>query len=127
MLVALCACFSSTIVRSAEPVRFAIVGLVHDHARGFIPSTKSRLDVQLVAIVEPNQELAQRYAQTYRLDTNLFYTSLDEMLEKTKVQAVATFTSTFDHTKVVETCATRGVHVEKPLVRAWEKIWGKPI
>jgi predicted dehydrogenase len=117
MLLAVGACFSSTFVRSAEPVRFAIVGLVHDHARGFIPSTKSRSDVQLVAIVEPNHELAQHYAQTYRLDTNLFYTSLDEMLEKTKVQAVATFTSTFDHTKVVETCAARGVHVmmEKPL------------
>jgi len=39
------------------------------------------------------------------------------MLDKTKVQAVATFTSTFDHAKVVETCAPRGIHVmmEKPL------------
>jgi len=33
------------------------------------------------------------------------------------VQAVATFTRTFDHRRVVETCAARGVHVmmEKPL------------
>ena len=72
---------SNTALAAEGPVRFAIVGLVHDHARGFIPSAKSRQDVQLVAIVEPNQDLARRYAETYEIDTNLFYTSLEEMLE----------------------------------------------
>src|SRR4051812_34078169 len=101
LLMAVFACLASAPVRSADaPVRFAIVGLVHDHARGFIPLAKARQDVQLVAIVEPNQELARRYAQTYQFDATLFYTNLDEMLDKAKVQAVATFTSTFDHAKV---------------------------
>src|SRR5690349_16620155 len=87
----------SNVVRSDEaPIRFAIVGLVHDHARGFIPSAKSRPDIKLVAIVEPNRQLAERYAETYHLDTNIFYRSLEEMLDKANVQAVATFTSTFD-------------------------------
>jgi predicted dehydrogenase len=101
----------------ARPVRFAIVGLVHDHARGFIPVASSRQDIQLVGIAEPNQQLAERYARTYKLDTNLFYTSLEAMLDKANVQAVAIFTSTFDHRRVVETCAARGIHVmmEKPL------------
>jgi hypothetical protein len=38
-------------------------------------------------------------------------------LPKANVQAVAVFTSTFDHRRIVETCAARGVHVmmEKPL------------
>ena len=113
---------SNTALAAAGPVRFAIVGLVHDHARGFIPSAKSRQDVQLVAIVEPNQDLARRYAETYGIDTNLFYTSLEEMLDEARVQAVATFTSTFDHKKVVEACAARGVHVmmEKPLAVSME-------
>src|SRR5690349_14477778 len=93
------------------PVRFAIVGLEHDHARGFIPSTKSRSEIQLAAIVEPNRQLAERYARTYKLDTNLFYQSLEEMFDKAHVQAVATFTSTFDHRRVVEACAAHGVHV----------------
>ena len=99
ILLAVCACFASAAVRSADaPVRFAIVGLVHDHARGFIPLAKARQDVQLVAIVEPNQEFARRYAQTpEQLDASLFYTNLDEMLDKANVQAVATFTNTFDH------------------------------
>lgn len=99
------------------PVRYAIVGLVHDHARGFIPAASARQDIQLVAIVEPDKELAAHYAKEYKLNPNIFYTNIEEMLDKANVQAVATFTSTFDHKRVVETCAARGIHVmmEKPL------------
>ena len=51
------------------------------------------------------------------------------MLDTVKPQAVAVFTSTFEHRRVVEACAARGVHVmmEKPLAvtmdhaRAMEK------
>lgn len=117
-VLALCACLMAEIIQAADsPVRFAIVGLVHDHARGFIPSAKSRKDVELAAIVEPNQQLARSYADRYQLDPRLFYRSLEEMLQTADVQAVATFTSTFDHLKVVEACAARGIHVmmEKPL------------
>ena len=100
-----------------EPVRFAIVGLVHDHARGFIPTTSARQDIQLVAIVEPNADLAARYARDHQLPDHLFHSSLEVMLERVKPQAVTAFTSTFDHRSVVEACAPRGVHVmmEKPL------------
>ena len=110
-------------VRSASaPVRFAIVGLAHDHARGFIPTARSRQDIQLVGIVEPNQELVARYAKDYQLLPNFFYASLEEVLAKTNVQAVAVFTSTFDHRRVVEACAAKGVHVmmEKPLAVSME-------
>lgn len=104
-------------VEAKPPVRFAIVGLVHDHAYGFIPLIRGRQDVELAGIVEPNRELAARYAQRFNLDNSLFCASLEELFAKTKVQAVATFTSTFDHRRVVETCAARGIHVmmEKPL------------
>jgi predicted dehydrogenase len=113
-------CLSTNQARSAEPkppVRFAIIGLTHDHASGFIPRTRDRQDVQLVGIVEPNQELVARYARRFQLNTNLFYASLEALLAKTNVEAVATFTSTFDHRRVVEMCAPRGIHVmmEKPL------------
>jgi predicted dehydrogenase len=101
----------------SEPVRFAMVGLVHDHARGFIPTTGSRMDVELVAIVEPDRELVARYARDYQLADELFHPDLESMLDQVKPQAVAAFTSTFDHRRVVETCAAKGVHVmmEKPL------------
>ena len=104
------------------PVRFAIVGLTHDHARGFIPAARGRTDIQLVGIVEPDHALVARYAKTYQLDPGLFYDSLADLLRKTNVQAVATFTSTFEHKRVVEECAARGLTVmmEKPLAVSME-------
>jgi predicted dehydrogenase len=99
------------------PVRFAMVGLVHDHAMGFLPRLEGRTDVQLVGIVETNRDLIQRYSSRFHLSPDLFYSNLDDLFAHTKIQAVATFTSTYDHEGVVEACAAHGVDVmmEKPL------------
>lgn len=98
------------------PVRIAIIGLVHDHVWGMIPSFAGRRDVQLVGIVEPNQKLSDLYAGRFHLERSLFFPTLDALRATTKVQAVATFTSTFDHRRVVEICAPLGIDVmmEKP-------------
>ena len=111
------AVFSTPAQDAKPPVRLAMVGLVHDHAMGFIPRLAGRTDVQLVGIVETNPDLIARYSARFHLNPNLFYPSLDALLAKTNVQAVATFTSIFDHRQVVETCAAHGVDVmmEKPL------------
>ena len=108
---------SSSAQDAKPPVRIAMVGLVHDHAQGFIPRLQAQNDVQLVGIVETNQVLIARYSQKFDLSPDLFYPSIEALLAKTNVQAVATFTSIFDHKQVVETCAARGVDVmvEKPL------------
>jgi predicted dehydrogenase len=99
------------------PVRFAMIGLHHDHASGFLPRLNGRTDVQLVGIVETNQDLIERYSRRYHLSPDLFYASIDDLFAHTNVQAVATFTSTFEHEAVVESCAAHGVDVmmEKPL------------
>lgn len=99
------------------PVRIAIAGLAHDHALGFIPRFAGRTDVQLVGIVETNQDLIARYSKRFHLDSNLFYPSLDALFAKTNAQAVAIFTSIYDHERVVKICAAHGVDVmmEKPL------------
>ncbi|MDD5139552.1 MAG: Gfo/Idh/MocA family oxidoreductase [Verrucomicrobiales bacterium] len=99
------------------PVQLAIIGLVHTHVHGFLPRSLANPEVQVVGIVEPDQKLVAQAARRYHLNTNLFYPSLEALFAKTNVQAVATFTSTFDHKRVVETCAPRGIHVmmEKPL------------
>ena len=120
LLVSLGLLLTTALLRAEEPkapVRFAIVGLAHDHAAGFIPRAKDRQDIQLVGIIEPRADLVMRYAKRYQLDAGLFYSSLDELLSKTNIQAVAAFTSTFDHRRVVEMCAPKGIHVmmEKPL------------
>jgi predicted dehydrogenase len=103
--------------QDGPPVRFAIIGLTHDHAGGFIPRIHDVPGVQLAGIVEPKADLAARYAKRFKLDTNLFFSSLDDLLAKTNIQAVATFTSTFEHRRVVELCAPKHIHVmmEKPL------------
>jgi predicted dehydrogenase len=101
---------------AAPPVRLAIIGLVHDHVGGMLPNLAGRTDLQLVGIVEPNLKLASLYSEKYHLDPKLFFTTLDALRATTKVQAVATFTSTLDHRRVVEMCAPLGIDVmmEKP-------------
>jgi predicted dehydrogenase len=103
--------------QNTAPVRLAIVGLVHDHVRGFLPELPRHPEVQLVGVVEPNKELAEQVATQFHLDPKLFFPSIDALHAATKVDAVATFTSTFDHRAVVEACAPLGIHVmmEKPM------------
>jgi predicted dehydrogenase len=116
-LVTLAGTFNAHPAQDDFPVRFAIIGLTHDHAGGFLPRIHDVPGVQLAGIVEPKADLVARYAKRFKLDTNLFYSSLDDLLAKTNIQAVATFTSTFEHRRVVEMCAPKHIHVmmEKPL------------
>ena len=66
---------------------------------------------------KPDQQLAARYAAEFNLDKSLFYTDLEDMLQKTHPQAVLAYTNTYDHRRVVEISARHGVPVmmEKPL------------
>jgi predicted dehydrogenase len=99
------------------PVKLAIIGLDHDAAADFISRARSHQDVQLVGIVESNQALVTRYTRLLNLSTNFFHSSVEDLLAQTNVQAVVVFTSTFDHRRVVETCAAHKIEVmlEKPL------------
>ncbi|HSY18308.1 MAG TPA: Gfo/Idh/MocA family oxidoreductase [Candidatus Acidoferrales bacterium] len=122
-LMLVCSLLGLTASQAAEgatnrpPIRVAMYGLVHGHARGFVPRVVNNPDVQLVGIIEPDQKVAAIYAKQFKLSTNLFYPSLEALLAKTNVQAVATFTCTYDHQRVVEECAAHGIDVmmEKPL------------
>lgn len=98
-------------------LRIAVVGLSHGHCPRFIAAALARPDVELVGIVESDQELVKKAMERFNLPHGLFYDNLPELLAKGQLQAVATFTTTFAHRKVVELCAARGVHVmmEKPL------------
>ena len=100
----------------AAPLRIGIAGLTHDHVNWLL-GRAGRGDVQLVGIAEPNQALARRYLERYKLPLTLLYPTLEEMIVQTKPEAVAAFGSIFEHLAVVEACAPRGVHVmvEKPL------------
>ncbi len=100
----------------AAPLRVGVAGLTHTHVHGLLGREK-RGDIVIVGIAEPNRALAQRFTQQHGLSMDLVYNSLEEMLAKTKPQAVTAFGSIYEHLAVVQACAPRGIHVmvEKPL------------
>jgi len=102
---------------AAEPLRLGMAGLVHGHASGFLSRNLTRADVRLVGVAEPDQAVVSKYQQRFALDPAILYTDLGQMLDRARPQAVVVFTSTFDHLRVVEACAARGIPVmmEKPL------------
>jgi predicted dehydrogenase len=106
-----------------KPLCLAIAGLVHGHVDGFLHAIKNRNDVQLAGIFDPDRALQQEYAKRFGLANALFFTDLGAMLDHTRPEAVASFTSTFDHPKVVEACAARHIDVmmEKPLAVSMEQ------
>ncbi len=103
-------------------LRIGVVGFVHDHLSGFFGQLRSHPEIQIVGYVEPNQQLAAQIANQRQLDKSLIFADLEAMLARTHPQAVVTYTSTFDHRRVVEVCARHGVHVmmEKPLAVSFE-------
>lgn len=102
---------------AAEPLRIGVAGLVHGHVAGFFNNALKRADIQVVGIAEPDRALFDGYAKRYKLDSNLYFASLDDMISRAHPAAVVVYTNTFDHRRAVEQCARRGVHVmmEKPL------------
>lgn len=108
---------AQTIDAGAKPLRLAIAGLVHSHVDGFLENIRNRKDVEVAGIFEPDKAVQHKYAQRFHLADSLFFTDLGAMLDRVKPEAVATFTSTYDHPVIVEACAQRRIPVmmEKPL------------
>ena len=103
--------------RDDGALRLAVAGLVHGHVEGFLRAAKGRPGVAIVGIADPDPALHRKYAERHGLPETVFFTDLETMLDRVKPEAVAAFTSTYDHPRVVEACARRRVHVmmEKPL------------
>jgi len=101
----------------SQPIKVAIAGLTHGHVEGFFKKYLHQPDIQVIAIAEPDQQLAARYATEFSLDKSLFFTDLKYMLQKTHPQAVLAYTNTYDHRRVVELSARHGIPVmmEKPM------------
>ncbi len=112
----------TAVSKADPPLRVAVVGLVHGHVSGFLQANRKRPDIEIVGIAEPDQELSARIAKRFNLAPELMFADTEEMLKKTKPQAVLTYTNTFDHRRVVELCAKLGIHVmmEKPLAVSLE-------
>ena len=90
--------FKSSVAQT--PVRIGVAGLSHSHVLPLLRNL-DRKDIQIVGIAESDTALSHRYARQFGIDKNLIYQSLDEMLDKAKPAGVITFTSIFEHLKVV--------------------------
>jgi predicted dehydrogenase len=104
-------------VTASIPLRIGIAGLVHGHVGGFLRQNLHRPDIQLVGVAESDKQLSETIAKQFALSPEIFFSSVEDMLVKTKPQAVLIYTNTYDHRAVVEACARHGIPVmmEKPL------------
>jgi len=101
-------------------LKIGIVGLSHSHVHWLLGNKYD--DVEIVGIVESNKDLAKRYMDQYQMNMELVFDTMDEMISKTKPEAVTAFGSIYEHLEVVEKCAPLGIHVmvEKPLAVSLE-------
>lgn len=103
--------------QNQQPLRVAIVGLVHDHVAGFLAQLPRHPDVELVGIAEPDPALQEKYEKKYGLAASLFFNDPGPMIEQRHPDALLAYTSIADHRRVVEIGARYGISVmvEKPL------------
>ena len=104
-----------------EPLKVGVIGLVHTHVHWILGREKIG-DIEIVGIVEPNRDLAARYAKQHDYDMDIVFNTIEEMVEATQPEAVTAFNTIYDHLSVVEYCAPKGIHVmvEKPLAVNYE-------
>ena len=98
-----------------KPLEIGVIGLSHSHVH-WIFNSASRAEFTIVGIVEPDLNLAAKYAKQYHFDMNMVFPTMELLLEKKRPQAVTAFGNIYDHLKIVEFCAPKGIHVmvEKP-------------
>lgn len=103
------------------PVKIAVIGLTHTHVHWILGREKLN-DIEIVAIVEPNRQLAEKYSKQHGYSMDIVFNTMEEMAAKTHPEVATAFGSIYDHLKVVEFCAPRGIHVmvEKPLAVSLE-------
>ncbi len=112
----LCVTFGHAQDGVKKPLRIGIAGLTHTHVH-WIFGSNNREEFEIVGVAEPDRELAKRYLDQYKLSMDLWFPSLEAMIEKTKPEAVTAFNSIEEHLRVVQVCAPKKIHVmvEKPL------------
>jgi len=114
--------FTSTVHAQDQPIRVAIVGLVHGHVTGFLHNLPSHPDITVVGVSEPDDALRQQTIRTSHLPANIFYASEAEMLHATHPQAILVYTSPAGHRAAIEAAAPLHISamVEKPLATTVE-------
>ena len=96
--------------QDGEPLRLAVAGVSHGHLWEVI-SRLDRGDFKIVGVAEKDDYLREHNGLRDKLDPNLFYADLGEMLDKTHPEAVIVYEPIHDHLRVVEACEIGRAHV----------------
>ncbi len=112
---------SLQLIAQKDPIHVGVIGLTHSHVHWIFGSEK-RGDISITGIVEPNRELASRYADQYGFSMEMVFPTMEELNNTKDVEAVTAFGNIYDHLKIVEFFAPKGIHimVEKPLAVSLE-------
>jgi len=107
---------SSSVWSQNTPLRVGVVGLTHTHVHWILGRPKDDR-ITIVGIVETNKDLALRYTQQHGYSMDIVFSTIEEMIAKTKPEAVTAFGTIYEHLEIVKKCAPLGIHVmvEKPL------------
>ncbi|MHA8067611.1 Gfo/Idh/MocA family protein [Aquirufa sp. ROCK2-A2] len=107
----------ATYILPAQKIKVGIAGMTHGHVGQAYTAAKNSKDVIIVGFAEPNKALALKLLKEQNLPDSLWFPNLESLIAKTHPAAVCAFNSIYEHLKVVETCAPKGIHVmvEKPL------------
>jgi predicted dehydrogenase len=110
-----------SVTSQVKPLRIGVAGLTHTHVHWILGRAHDG-DIEVVGIAEPDRALAERFLKQHNLPMSLVYPTLEEMIDKTKPEAVTAFNSIDQHLNVVQICAPRKIHVmvEKPLAVSLE-------
>ncbi|MDR1381282.1 MAG: Gfo/Idh/MocA family oxidoreductase [Tannerella sp.] len=121
LLAFFCALPGISRAQQEQPLRLGVAGLSHGHLWEVIRRAE-RGDFVIVGVAERDDRLRAANRLRDKVDASLFYADLEEMLDRTKPEAVIVYESIHDHLRVVELCAPRGIHVmvEKPLAVSTE-------
>ena len=105
-----------TAPKSPGKVRYAIVGLNHDHVWGILKDFAEVPQAQLVAIADPNPQLVEK-AKARVPSSVKFYSDYIAMLDHEKPQAVIITTENDHHLPIARECARRHINLEmeKPM------------
>ena len=108
--------------QTPPPIRVAIVGLTHDHVRGFFANLAAHPEITVVGISEPDANLRQTYITRTHLPADIFFPTEAAMLAATHPQAILVYTSIAGHRAAIEQAAPLHIAamVEKPLATTVE-------
>jgi len=105
----------------ASPLRFAVLGMAHDHLWTNLEALGKFPGAELVAGADLNPTLRARFSERSGCATTYEY--YDQLLDAEELDGVLAFSSTAEHADIVELCAARDlpVMVEKPMAASLEQ------